>query len=80
VTLAGEEVPVVVAMTCLTCLANLTGQPVVAIPDPLSAAVPPSGLQLLGCRGRDEALFATVRRLRTDLCAADGLCDPRDNR
>lgn len=65
--LGGEEQPVVVAMTLLTCLANLTCNPVVGLPNPLSSTLPKTGLQLLGALQSDEALFGIAARLETDL-------------
>ena len=70
--LSGEERPVVVAMTLLTCLANLTGNPVVGLPNPLSTASPKTGLQILGPLGGDEKLFAMAARIEADLAAAGG--------
>lgn len=67
VRLGGEDVPVVVGMTLLTCLANLTGNPVVGFPNPLSAAKPPSGLQLMGKPGGDEMLLGMAGRVNADL-------------
>lgn len=67
VSLGGEDQPVVVAMTLLTCLANLTGNPVVGLPDPRSSATPRSGIQLMGKTGRDEALFDIAIRIDADL-------------
>lgn len=68
--LGGEERPVVVAMTLLTCLANLTGNPVVGLPNPLSSALPKTGLQLLGALQSDEALFGVAARIEADLAGA----------
>ena len=68
--LGGDDVPVVVAMTLLTCLANLTGNPVVGLPDPLSQAAPPTGIQLLGPMNADERLLAVAARIERDLAAA----------
>jgi aspartyl-tRNA(Asn)/glutamyl-tRNA(Gln) amidotransferase subunit A len=65
--LGGEEVPVVVGMTLLTCLANLTGNPVIALPNPQSSESPPSSLQLTGKPGGDEALFDIAARINADL-------------
>lgn len=71
--LAGEEQPVVVAMTVLTCLANLTGNPVVSFPNPGSACFPKTGIQLLGHINADEALFGIADRVFTDLQDASPL-------
>lgn len=65
--LGGEDVPVVVGMTLLTCLANLTGNPVIAMPNPQSSATPPASLQLMGKRGGDEALFHIASRIQAGL-------------
>lgn len=70
--LGGEDRPVVVGMTLLTCLANLTGNPVVGIPNPLSAALPKTGLQLLGPVQGDETLFGIAARIEADLTEAVG--------
>lgn len=72
VTLGGEEVPVVVGMTLLTCLANLTGDPVVGFPDPNSGAAPRTGLQLMAAAGQDEALLRIAMRIERDLAAGAG--------
>ncbi len=69
VTLAGGEVPVVVAMTMLTCLANLTGNPVVAFPNPHSTAAPRTSLQMMGSLDGDEKLLAAAARVQGDLRA-----------
>jgi Asp-tRNA(Asn)/Glu-tRNA(Gln) amidotransferase A subunit family amidase len=69
--LGGQDQPVVVAMTLLTCLANLTGNPVVCLPNPLSAAAPHSSLQILAARGDDEKLFAMAACIGTDMSAAE---------
>lgn len=70
--LGGEERPVVVAMTLLTCLANLTGNPVVGLPNPLSAATPRTGLQLLGPMQSDEALLGIAARIDSELAGTAG--------
>ena len=67
VSLGGSEEPVVVAMTLLTCLANLTGNPVIGLPNPQSAAVPKTGIQLMGKPGSDEKLFDMAIRIDADL-------------
>ena len=67
VNLGGEEVPVVVGMALLTCLANLTGNPVVTLPNPRSSATPPSSLQLMGKLGSDAELFGFAGRINMDL-------------
>ena len=67
VNLGGEEVPVVVGMALLTCLANLTGNPVVTLPNPRSSATPPSSLQLMGKLGSDAELFEFAGRINMDL-------------
>ena len=67
VNLGGEEVPVVVGMTLLTCLTNLTGNPVVTLPNPRSSATPPSSLQLMGKLGSDAELFGFAGRINMDL-------------
>lgn len=72
VDLGGEEVPVVVGMTLLTCLANLTGDPVVGFPNPLSSAAPQTGLQLTAGRGKDETLLRIAARIENDLSASAG--------
>lgn len=69
VDLGGEEVPVVVGMTLLTCLANLTGDPVVGFPNPLSAAAPKTGLQMTAGRGKDETLLRIAARVKNDIAA-----------
>ena len=71
--LAGEDQPVVVAMTVLTCLANLTGNPVISFPNPGSACFPKTGTQLLGHAKADEALFGAADRIFTDLQDASPL-------
>lgn len=63
----GDDVPVVVAMTALTCLANLTGNPVVAFPNPMSDAAPGTGMQLMSGLNRDEALLGNAIRLQSVL-------------
>lgn len=70
--LGGEDRPVVVGMTLLTCLANLTGNPVVGIPNPLSAALPRTGIQVLGPMQGDETLFGIAARIEADLAGAAG--------
>ena len=65
--LGGDEVPVVVAMTLLTCLANLTGNPVIAFPNPKSLKAPQTGLQVTGHRDLDETLLLSAIRIQTDL-------------
>jgi Asp-tRNA(Asn)/Glu-tRNA(Gln) amidotransferase A subunit family amidase len=70
ISLGGAERPVVVGMTLLTCLANLTGNPVVGLPNPLSPALPKTGLQLLGPMNQDEALFGIAARIEADLAGA----------
>lgn len=67
--LGGEERPVVVAMTLLTCLANLTGNPVVGLPNPLSSALPKTGLQLVGAMQSDMALFGIAVQVEASLAA-----------
>lgn len=67
VSLGGAEEPVVVAMTLLTCLANLTGNPAVAFPNPQSAATPRASLHLMGKPGSDEKLFDMAIRINADL-------------
>ena len=71
--LGGDECPVVVAMTLLTCLANLTGNPVVGLPNPLSSALPKTGLQLLGAMQSDETLFGIAARIEADLAGTTGV-------
>ena len=66
-TLSGEEVPVVVAMTVLTCMANITGTPVISLPNPISAATPATNLQLMSAHGSDENLFQQALRIQRDL-------------
>jgi Asp-tRNA(Asn)/Glu-tRNA(Gln) amidotransferase A subunit family amidase len=68
--LGGDERPVVVAMTLLTSLANLGGNPVVCLPNPLSTAKPQTGLQILGAVGGDEKLFAMAARIGKDISTA----------
>jgi Asp-tRNA(Asn)/Glu-tRNA(Gln) amidotransferase A subunit family amidase len=68
--LGGGEHPVVVGMTLLTCLANLTGNPVIGLPNPLSRALPRTGLQLLGPMKHDEVLFGISARIEADLAGA----------
>ena len=51
----------------LTCLANLTGNPVVTLPNPRSSATPPSSLQLMGKLGSDAELFEFAGRINMDL-------------
>ena len=68
--LGGAEHPVVVGMTLLTCLANLTGNPVIGLPNPLSPVLPKTGMQLLGPMNRDEALFGIAARIEADLFGA----------
>jgi Asp-tRNA(Asn)/Glu-tRNA(Gln) amidotransferase A subunit family amidase len=70
VLLGGAEMPVVVAMTLLTCLGNLTGNPVVGLPNPLSSAVPRTGLQMMAGLGEDEILFGHAARIERDIAAA----------
>jgi Asp-tRNA(Asn)/Glu-tRNA(Gln) amidotransferase A subunit family amidase len=70
VDLGGEEVPVVVGMTLVTCLANLTGDPVVGFPNPLSGAAPQTGLQLTAGRGLDEMLLRMAARIEKNLSSA----------
>lgn len=70
--LGGEERPVVVGMTLLTCLANLTGNPVVGFPNPLSQGLPRTGLQVLGPMQSDERLFGIAARIEADLTGAAG--------
>lgn len=67
--LGGDERPVVVAMTLLTCLANLTGNPVIGLPSPLSSALPKTGLQLLGAMQSDKILFRFAALIEADLSA-----------
>lgn len=55
-----EEVPPVVALTALTCLANLTGHPAVALP---TGGNPPGSIQLLAARGADIRLLSFARML-----------------
>lgn len=73
VTLGGDAVPVVVAMTLLTSLANLTGNPVVSFPDPGSPATPGTGIQLMGKTNADERLFQFAAVIQRDLQAATAL-------
>ena len=68
--LGGAEHPVVVGMTLLTCLANLTGNPVIGLPNPLSTVLPRTGMQLLGPLKKDEALFGMAARIEADLAGA----------
>ncbi|CAN0534130.1 unnamed protein product, partial [Laminaria digitata] len=68
--LGGEERPVVVGMTLLTCLANMSGNPAVALPNPRSAALPKTGLQLLGPMQGDEALFGIAALVEAGLSEA----------
>lgn len=70
VRLGGAEHPVVVGMTLLTCLANLTGNPVIGLPNPLSPALPKTGMQLIGPLKNDEALFGMAARIEADLAGA----------
>ena len=56
----GEEVPPVVALTALTCLANLTGHPAVALP---TGGSPPGSIQLLAARDGDLRLLTLARML-----------------
>ena len=72
VLLGGDEVPVVVAMTVLTCLANLTGNPVVSLPNPLSNATPATGLQLMAALGEDENLLRRATRIAADIGQPEG--------
>ena len=69
---AGEDRPVVIGLTSLTCLANMTGTPAVALPLPAGpGALPlptgpgalPVSLQLTSAVGTDEALLAAARRI-----------------
>ena len=57
-------------MTLLTCLANLTGNPVIGLPNPLSTVLPRTGMQLLGPLKKDEALFGMAARIEADLAGA----------
>lgn len=66
VLLGGAEVPLVVAMTLLTCLGNLIGNPVVGLPNPLSSAVPRTGLQIMAGLGEDEILFGHAAWIKRD--------------
>ena len=66
VLLGGAEVPLVVAMTLLTCLCNLIGNPVVGLPNPLSSAVPRTGLQIMAGLGEDEILFRHAAWIERD--------------
>ena len=66
VLLGGAEVPLVVAMTLLTCLGNLIGNPVVGLPNPLSSAVPRTGLQIMAGLGEDEILFGHAACVERD--------------
>ena len=68
--LGGVEHPVVVGMTLLTCLANLTGNPVIGLPNPLSPALPKTGMQLLGPKKKDAALFGMAACIEADLAGA----------
>ena len=72
VLLGGNEVPVVVAMTVLTCLANLTGNPVVSLPNPASGATPATGLQLTARLGEDERLLHNAIRIARDIAEPEG--------
>ena len=70
--LGGQEVPLVVAMTVLTCLANLTGNPVVSLPNPVSDAAPATGLQLTASLGEDERLLHLAHRIAMDVAEPGG--------
>ena len=70
--LGGQEVPVVVAMTILTCLANITGNPVVSIPNPLSHFTIPTGVQLMGSPDGDEILLKQAAQIEHALITTTG--------
>ncbi|MGB0632013.1 MAG: amidase [Alphaproteobacteria bacterium] len=72
VPLGGDDLPVVVAMTLLTCLANLTGNPVVCLPNPASDSVPQTGIQLTASLGEDEFLLQHAARIEADIAAMGG--------
>tara|TARA_B100000686_G_C16758608_1_gene957219 strand:- start:734 stop:1924 length:1191 start_codon:yes stop_codon:yes gene_type:complete len=65
--LNGEKVPVTVAMTAITCLANITGAPVVTIPDPGSTTSPPISLQFMAKLTMDEDLLRNSKQIFADL-------------
>lgn len=58
VTLAGEEEPVGNALSCFTCLFNLTGHPALSVPIGRDSDGLPIGLQLIGTHHRDLKLLA----------------------
>jgi aspartyl-tRNA(Asn)/glutamyl-tRNA(Gln) amidotransferase subunit A len=60
VDIRGETQPVRALMLRLTQLFNLTGHPAISIPCGRSSAGLPSGLQLVGARGRTEDLLAVA--------------------
>jgi aspartyl-tRNA(Asn)/glutamyl-tRNA(Gln) amidotransferase subunit A len=67
-TLAGRDVPVVVALVAETCLANVAGVPALSMPcpNPHGAFV---SLQLLAPQGHDTRLIAIAHRLALLLAA-----------
>lgn len=65
--IGGVERPVVVAMTFLTCLANLTGKPTIVMPIGTAKDAPPFSLQITGAVGADEELFGMAARIAADL-------------
>ncbi len=67
IAVGGEEVPVVIAMTLLTGLANLSGEPVISFPNPSSPASPGTGIQLMGKANSDEILFQAAKLIEHDL-------------
>ena len=52
-----------IALTFLTCLANMTGSPAVALPFRMPGVDLPFSLQLTGGRARDEALLSVAVQL-----------------
>ena len=72
VLLGGQKVPVVVAMTILTCLANITGNPVVSLPNPLSPCTVPTGFQLMGSLDGDEILLNQAAQIEHTLITTSG--------
>lgn len=60
---AGRERPVVVPMTFMTCLANLTGDPVVSIPVGEGTGPDATSIQFMAPGGADEALLTRAAGL-----------------